>query len=97
MRFLDRAEAGLHLARALAPHRSADAVVVAIPRGGVAVAAEVARLLQLPLEVLVACKVPAPGRPEIALATGQPIAIGAIAAPAEVGGSPSTLCTQSGT
>jgi putative phosphoribosyl transferase len=67
MRFLDRAEAGLHLARALAPHRTADAVVVAIPRGGVAVAAEVARLLQLPIEVLVACKVPAPGRPEIAL------------------------------
>ena len=67
MRFLDRAEAGLHLARALAPHRTADAVVVAIPRGGVAVAAEVARLLQLPHEVLVACKVPAPGRPEIAL------------------------------
>jgi len=67
MRFLDRTEGGLHLARALAPHRTPDAVVVAIPRGGVAVAAEVARLLALPLEVLVACKVPAPGRPGIAL------------------------------
>jgi putative phosphoribosyl transferase len=67
MRFLDRSEAGLHLARALAPHRTDDAVVVAIPRGGVAVGAEVARLLRLPLEVLVACKVPAPGRPEIGL------------------------------
>ena len=67
MRFLDRTEGGLHLARALAPHRTPDAIVVAIPRGGVAVGAEVARLLDLPLEVLVACKVPAPGRPGIAL------------------------------
>ena len=33
----------------------------------------------------------------MALATGHPNAIGAMAAPARVGGSPSTLCTQSGT
>jgi putative phosphoribosyl transferase len=67
MRFLDRTEAGIHLARALAPHRTPDAVVVAIPRGGVVVGAQVARLLGLPLEVLVACKVPVPDRPELGI------------------------------
>jgi predicted phosphoribosyltransferase len=60
MRFLDRMEAGLHLARALAAHRTADAVVLGVPPGGVVVGAQVARSLGLPLEVLVACRIPAP-------------------------------------
>lgn len=67
MRFLDREEAGIYLARALAPHAAPDGLVLAIPRGGVPVGWQVARLLALPFEVLVACKVRAPGAPDMGL------------------------------
>ncbi len=67
MRFLDREEAGIYLARALAPHATPDGLVLAIPRGGVPVGWQVARLLALPFEVLVACKVRAPGAPDMGL------------------------------
>ena len=46
MMFVDRADAGRQLARRLLSLRGTDAVVVALPRGGVPVAAEVARGLQ---------------------------------------------------
>jgi putative phosphoribosyl transferase len=45
----------------------APPLVLALPRGGVPVAAEVARKLDLPLEVLVVRKIGMPGRPELAL------------------------------
>lgn len=67
MRFLDREEAGIYLARALAPHAAPDGLVLAIPRGGVPVGWQVARLLALPLEVFVACKVRAAGAPDMGL------------------------------
>jgi putative phosphoribosyl transferase len=67
MRFLDREEAGIYLARALASHAAPDGLVLALPRGGVPVGWQVARLLALPFEVLVACKVRAPGAPDMAL------------------------------
>ena len=47
--FADRADAGRELAALLEDRRGTDAVVFGIPRGGVVVAAEVARLLDLPL------------------------------------------------
>ncbi len=66
--FEDRAEAGRRLAERLAAYRGLpNAVVLGIPRGGVAVAAEVARVLGLPLDVAVAAKVGAPGNPEYAI------------------------------
>jgi putative phosphoribosyl transferase len=67
MRFLDRDEAGIHLARALAPHCTPDALVLALPRGGVPVGWQVARLLALPLELIVARKVCAPSAPDMSL------------------------------
>lgn len=67
MRFLDREEAGIHLARALAPHATPDAQVLALPRGGVPVGWQVARLLVLPLEVVIARKVAAPGASDMGL------------------------------
>ncbi len=67
MRFLDREEAGIYLARALAPHAAPDGLVLALPRGGVPVGWQVARLLALPFEVLAACKVRTPGAPDMAL------------------------------
>lgn len=66
--FADRADAGRRLAAALAEYRGApDTVVLGIPRGGVVVAAEVARALDLPLDVAIAAKVGAPGNPEYAI------------------------------
>ena len=60
-RFRDRADAGRALARLLPEFdRRPDAVVLALPRGGVPVGYEVARLLGLPIDVLL---VPEPGVP----------------------------------
>jgi putative phosphoribosyl transferase len=65
--FADRTAAGSELARALAEWRGADAVVFGIPRGGVVVAAEVARILGLPLDVAVVRKLGAPSQEEFAV------------------------------
>ena len=93
--FEDRADAGARLAEKLSEYRasassagsqrhsaSTPALVLGIPRGGVAVAAEVARELGLSLDVVVATKVGAPGNPEFA--------VGAVAADGEVHTNPST-------
>jgi putative phosphoribosyl transferase len=66
--FRDRAEAGRELASHLAHYLGApDAVVVGLARGGVIVAAELARALRLPVEVLVVKKLGVPENPECAL------------------------------
>jgi putative phosphoribosyl transferase len=65
MQFLDRRDAGRQLARALEDVRDEQPVVVALPRGGVPVAAEVARRLRAPLEILAVRKLGAPGNPEL--------------------------------
>lgn len=65
--FRDRAEGGARLARLLEAYRGQDVLVLAIPRGGVPVAAEVARHLDAELDVMVARKLGAPGAPELAI------------------------------
>lgn len=72
--FANRAAAGLELARAL-QHRALQppVTVLGLPRGGVAVAAPVAKALRAALDVIVVRKVGMPGQPELA--------IGAIAPP----------------
>lgn len=65
--FADRTTAGTRLAAALAPYRGKNALVLGIPRGGVPVAAEVARALDAELDVIVARKAGVPGEPELAL------------------------------
>lgn len=65
--FADRVDAGRVLAARLSALKLRDPVVVGLPRGGVVVAAEVARILQVPLEIVVVRKVVAPGNPELAL------------------------------
>jgi putative phosphoribosyl transferase len=62
--FRDRADAGRALSRAMPHLESADAVVLAIPRGGVAVAAPVAEALRAPLELILVRKLPMPHSPE---------------------------------
>jgi predicted phosphoribosyltransferase len=62
--FQDRVDAGKQLAVALQHLRSDDPVVLGLARGGVVLAAEIARELDCPAEVLVARKVGAPHHPE---------------------------------
>jgi putative phosphoribosyl transferase len=66
-RFLDRVEAGERLAAALLERVHGPAIILGIPRGGVIVAAAVARRLRAPLDVVVPRKVGAPGNPELAV------------------------------
>jgi putative phosphoribosyl transferase len=66
--FADRLEAGRLLADQLSFHKvPADAVVLALPRGGVPVGFAIAERLRLPLEVLVARKLGVPWQPELAM------------------------------
>lgn len=62
--FVDRSEAGRKLATALERFRARSPLVLALPRGGVPVAYEVARALGAPLDVIVARKLGAPGHEE---------------------------------
>ena len=66
--FKDRGEAGRQLAAALVRLGLVDPLVLALPRGGVPVAAEVARVLHAPLDLLIVRKIGAPGQPELAVA-----------------------------
>jgi len=65
--FTDRVQAGRVLAETLRGRVGPDALVLGVPRGGVVVAAEVAHILGLELDVLVVRKIGAPGNPEYAV------------------------------
>jgi putative phosphoribosyl transferase len=67
VRFRDRQDAGRQLAERLGPVGGPDVVVLGLPRGGVPVAAEVARALGAPLDVIVVRKVGVPGQRELAM------------------------------
>ena len=71
-RFRDRVDAGRHLAAALERLELGDAVVVGLARGGVVVAAEVARRLALPLDALAVRKVGFPFQPEYGIGAVTP-------------------------
>ncbi len=62
--FEDRDDAGAHLSRMLEQFRGEDAVVLAIPSGGVPVGLEVSTNLDLPFDLLIIRKIPIPGNPE---------------------------------
>lgn len=62
--FRDRKDAGQELARALVQYRSEDVIVLAIPRGGVEVGYEVAKVLDADFSLLIARKLPYPNQPE---------------------------------
>jgi len=67
MPFLDRSDAGRRLANRMLHLRGEDVVVLALPRGGVPVAAEVARALGAPLDVIVVRKLGVPVQPELGM------------------------------
>jgi putative phosphoribosyl transferase len=65
--FKDRTEAGQLLVGAISNFNLSDALVIAIPRGGVIVAAEIAKALRLPLKLIFIKKVGHPGNPEYSI------------------------------
>ena len=67
MPFKDRSDAGRKLAKALAGYKQAQPVVLALPRGGVPVAAEVCAALKAPLDLILVRKVGVPFQPELAM------------------------------
>ncbi len=67
MRFANRKEAGEKLATALEKYKGSEGVVYGLPRGGVPVAREVSKRLGLPLDLVIARKVPHPTMPEYAV------------------------------
>jgi putative phosphoribosyl transferase len=67
MPFRDRSEAGVRLAEALARYKDARPAILALPRGGVPVAAEIAAALGAPLDIILVRKIGAPTQPELAM------------------------------
>ena len=67
MVFKNRTEAGKILAAKLRQYQGRNALILALPRGGVPVAAEVASALNAELDVVITRKIGAPGNPELAI------------------------------
>src|SRR6266480_7017787 len=79
MPFEDRSDAGRRLAEALLRYRDQRPIVLALPRGGVAVAAEVATALDAPLDLILVRKIGVPTQPELAMGAvvdgGNPVVV----------------------
>ena len=67
MAFKNRSDAGRMLARALMGYKDQHPVILALPRGGVPVAAEVAAALEAPLDLVLVRKIGLPAEPELAM------------------------------
>jgi predicted phosphoribosyltransferase len=67
MPFIDRDDAGRQLAKALAGYKDRKPIILALPRGGVPVAAKVAEELHAPLDLLLVRKIGVPFQPELAM------------------------------
>ena len=70
--FKDRKEAGEKLAFKLKDYKGKDAVIYALPRGGIVVADEIAKVLNCPLDILVSRKIGHPFSPEYAIGASAP-------------------------
>ena len=67
MPFIDRIDAGRQLAEALTAYKTRSPVILALPRGGLPVAAEVAAALDAPLDLILVRKIGVPFQPELAM------------------------------
>ena len=70
--FRDRKDAGQKLAEALVDYKGKDSLVLALPRGGVPVGFEIAKVLECTIDTIVVRKIGAPGNPEYALGAIAP-------------------------
>ncbi len=79
MSFYNRSEAGRKLADALVQYKDQRPVILALPRGGVPVAAEIATALAAPLDLILVRKIGVPYQPELAMGAavdgGNPIIV----------------------
>ena len=79
MPFKERSDAGCQLAKALAGYKEERPVILALPRGGVPVAGEVAAVLSAPLDLILVRKIGVPSQPELAMGAvvdgGTPIIV----------------------
>ena len=79
MSFKDRSDAGRKLALALRDYKNRQPVVLALPRGGVPVAAKVAAALNAPLDLILVRKIGVPYQPELAMGAvvdgGEPLVV----------------------
>lgn len=77
MKFNDRTQAGQQLAKKLLDYKDQNTVIYALPRGGIEVAVEIARALNVPLDLIIARKIGYPGWAEYAIGavteTSQPV------------------------
>ncbi len=65
--FKDRVEAGSLLAKELKKRIKCDAIVLGIPRGGVVIAKEIAKILSVEMDIVLSRKIGAPFNPEYAI------------------------------
>ena len=72
MLFKDRFEAGEMLADKLAEFKGKDAIVLAIPRGGLQIGYPISKRLGIPLDIIITKKIPYPGEPEYAIGSVGP-------------------------
>ncbi len=70
--FNDRHQAGTLLTEKLAPLREGVSIVLALPRGGVVVAAEIAKSFKVPFDVIVVKKIPRPAKAELGIGALAP-------------------------
>lgn len=70
--FKDRKDAGEQLAERLGNLRGENPIVVVVPRGGVSVGAEIAKVLGVPIEVVISRKIGSPFNPEVAIGAVTP-------------------------
>lgn len=79
MSFENRSDAGRRLAQALSSYKGQQAVILALPRGGVTVAAEIASRLDAPIDLVLVRKIGVPAQPELAMGAvvdgGDPIVV----------------------
>src|SRR5262245_7756127 len=79
MPFKNRSHAGRQLTKALKRYKDQQPLILALPRGGVSVAAEVAMSFGSPLDLILVRKVGVPAQPELAMGAvvdgGQPIIV----------------------
>lgn len=67
MKYKDRQDAGQKLAKELEKYSQNKPIIIALPRGGVVVAYEIAKRLKAPLDIIIARKIGAPFNPEFGL------------------------------